>query len=150
MKKLHWPAVIGGMVLIFASVFWFGYQRSTPAIGLVNSQVLLENYVMVSIEKPLNEELQSLQAELDEKIAETADLSDEERVEAIAALQEEYQAKLDTRKAALVNQRVEEVKQAVAEVAASKGIDTVIDNTYEMVLYGGVDLTDDVLAKLQS
>lgn len=150
MRKLHLPAVICGIVVVMVCVFWLGNQRSTTSIGLVNSEVLMEKYVMVEIEEPLKKELETLQAELDEKISGTSDLSDEERVAAIQELQDEYQAKLDNRKAALVNQKVEEVRKAVAEVAASEGIDTVIDNTYEMVLYGGVDLTEDVLAKLKS
>jgi outer membrane protein len=108
-------------------------------VGYVNSQVLLDQYVIPTVEPILTQEREQLQAQFDEA-------TDELEIEEKRRVFDEYQAKLDMRRQALVEEALGRVRAAIQEVAVAEGVDMVLD--YQVVLYGGRDLTEQVLAKL--
>lgn len=74
--------------------------------------------------------------------AKTATMSDDEKKAYSQKLDQELQQK----KLALLNAIRDKVNAAVKEVADSKGIAMVIDKSVD--IYGGQDITDDVLKKI--
>ncbi|NLV90984.1 MAG: OmpH family outer membrane protein [Firmicutes bacterium] len=121
---------------------------SGDVVGVVDSQRIMEEFVVARVQKSLEEEAERLQSELDQAIAETAELPVEERVPKVDELKEEYQRRLDEYKTQLVEPKIQQVKTVIKEVASARRVDMVIDNASQLVLYGGVDLTDEVLEEL--
>ena len=121
---------------------------SGDVVGVVDSQRIMEEFVVARVQKSLEEEAERLQSELDQAIAETAELPVEERVPKVDELKEEYQRRLDEYKTQLVEPKIQQVKTVIKEVASARRVDMVIDNASQLVLYGGVDLTDAVLEEL--
>ncbi len=66
----------------------------------------------------------------------------------VRTLAEDYSGQVDKRKDELSNKITEDMKQAIAKVAQARGMATVVDKI--AVLYGGVDITDEVIKALNA
>ena len=130
---------LGGLLVLVAAAllivfFWVSsvQGQNSGRIAVVDTQALFSRYLAA----PLYEALDRLQAEYDAK----ADgLSDEEA----AKLFMEYQAKLE----AVEREYSGKVDEAVAKVAGEQNLQVVMDAS--AILYGGVDITEDVLRVLK-
>ncbi len=116
------------------------FAQSESSVGYVSVQRLIDEYLVPALEGPMTEEFSRLQAEFDAEAAGLA--TDEER----ARLAEQYQARLDAYEQQLVGSQLPIMNAAVAAVAERHGLALVLDA--DAVIYGGVDLTDAVLAEL--
>ncbi|MCC6484005.1 MAG: OmpH family outer membrane protein [Armatimonadetes bacterium] len=81
------------------------------------------------------------------RLRELRDLSNKNDA-ALRSLAEDYSNQVDKRKDELSNKITEDMKKAIAKVAQAKGIATVVDKI--AVLYGGVDITDEVVKALNT
>lgn len=63
-------------------------------------------------------------------------------------LAEDYSQQIDKRKSELSDKITADLKAAIAKVAQARGLATVVDKI--AILYGGVDLTEDVIKELNS
>lgn len=63
-------------------------------------------------------------------------------------LAEDYSQQVEQRKSQLSDKITADLREAIAKVAQSKGLATVVDKI--AVLYGGVDITEDVIKTLNS
>lgn len=109
-------------------------------IGFVDWQKLVEVYVPPVVRVDLIPEMEKLQSEFDQEAAELD--SEEKKRERFT----EYQKRLDDYKETLINQAMQEIAAAVREVGDKEGMDVILYKDH--LLYGGVDLTEQVLALL--
>lgn len=114
-------------------------QGQGVTFGLVDSDRIIDEYLAEELREPLQQATQELQAEFDRE-SEGLDDQAKER------LFYEYQARLDAIREALIQERLPKIQNAIREVAEANGINIVIDSS--AIHYGGVDLTDQVLARL--
>lgn len=135
-KRLLGLVVLTAVLLAAATTSW---GKGAVDVGYVNSQVLLDKYVIPLVEPILTEEREQLQSQFDES-------TDDMEMDQKRKVFDEYQAQLDVRRQALVEEALGRVRTAIHEVAAAEQVDMVLD--YQVVLYGGRDLTEQVLAKL--
>jgi len=106
--------------------------QSNDQVGIVDMQTIFMEYMI----EPLYEARDKMQAEYDAK---AESLTDEEA----ADLFMQYQAQLE----AIELEYTSRVEAAIAQVAKENGCQVVIEAS--AVLYGGVDMTADVLKILQ-
>ncbi|NLK07706.1 MAG: OmpH family outer membrane protein [Firmicutes bacterium] len=118
------------------------------AVGYVHSEKLVDSFIKPAIEQPLSVEIERLQGELDAEVAPLLENNEEENLEEAQAIKNKYEAILDQRKQELIAPLLAELRASIEKIADSRGISIVLDNTYGMVIYGGVDLTDAVLSDL--
>lgn len=132
---------IGALVLVAAALAVGNtlFAQIESAVGYVDVERLINEYLVPVLDEPLARETARLQAEFD---AASADLSDEEKRKLFA----EYQNRLDAIKQQMVDEQLPFINDAVAAVAQRQGVTVVLDR--QVVLYGGVDLTEAVLAEL--
>ncbi|HHX01562.1 MAG TPA: hypothetical protein GX739_02700 [Firmicutes bacterium] len=130
---------LGGLLILVAVALLIVFLwvssvqgQSNDKIGVVDTQALFTEYLAT----PLYEARDQLQAEYDAK---SEGLTDEE----VGKLFMEYQAKLENIELEYSNK----INDAVAKVAGEKNMQMVVDDS--AVLYGGVDITQDVLAVLK-
>lgn len=134
MSKRHYLVVGAVMVLaILAGLFGGAVQgKNSGTIGVVDMERVINEYVA----QPLLEARDELQAKFDE---ESEGLEDE--VE-IAQLFQSYQVQLSKLEADYRRT----IQKAIAEVGEKRGLEVILPAAG--VLYGGTDITDDVLAVL--
>ncbi|HHV63266.1 MAG TPA: OmpH family outer membrane protein [Firmicutes bacterium] len=114
--------------------------QSSQVIGYVNVNKIFAEYPdfqkgMAALQK----ELQAMQKELDAKVE---GLDTNSKVK----MRDEYQARLDKRKAEVLGPLEKKVNQAIEDVAKASGVSVVLSN--QAVIYGGKDLTDEVIKRL--
>jgi outer membrane protein len=109
------------------------YGKTGAAIGIVDMDKVISEYMA----KPLLEARDELQAKFD---AESAELEDEAE---ISQLFRDYQVQL-TR---LENEYRGKIHDAIAEVGQQRGFEVILPAAG--VLYGGIDVTAEVLAVLK-
>ncbi|OCL25628.1 hypothetical protein U472_14965 [Orenia metallireducens] len=131
-------AVLGALIMINNPV---GAQNDKiTEIGYVDMQKIFANHPdKVASEEKLNQEAKRLQKQLEE---EAKNMTKEERQE----LLQKYQQQLNTLERELVAKVMEDINSKVIEIAKEKGITVVVDKP--VVIYGGYDLTDEVLSRL--
>lgn len=125
-----------------------GLSLSQSSIGHAapanNSAVGVVNYQMIIVSTPdmdayktnMQAEIDNAQKEFDEK---AKDLPDQEKQRYYTQLQERLGQKDRELKAPILDK----INAAIKKVADSKGLTIVVDK--QAVLYGGVDITDDVI-----
>jgi len=117
-----------------------GAQESqAPVFGVVDSMRIINEYLDEEMRQPLEQAIQELQQEFDRE-SEGLEEPEKER------LFLEYQGRLDAIREALIRERLPRIENAIREVAEANGISIVFDSS--AIHYGGVDLTDQVLARL--
>ncbi len=138
-KKVSMTVLVLSLVVVLIAINnpVIAENKGNPKIGYVNMQRLFVNHPDKAIsEEKLNQEAKKLQVQLED---EAKDKTKEERQE----LLEEYQAKLNNLEKNLVLQVMEDINDKVKEVAKNQDITVVLEKP--TVLYGGYDLTQDVL-----
>lgn len=137
--------VVAGVVVIAAVAGW-AFWAGAPAIGqslsiaYVDMQKALDSHPRRgSSERALQEFFQAKQREFQQR---SRGLNAVQRQELDRQLQQEFIAK----RAELFTGLDKDIRQAVEKVAKDRGVGLVLDRT--VVLYGGTDLTDAVVAQL--
>lgn len=111
------------------------------SVGYVDVTRLIDEYLAPLLDEPLAQETARLQAEFDQQ---AEGLSDEEKQQ----LFNHYQALLNMIKQEMIDEHLPNIDRAVGEVARREQIAVVLEQ--QAVLYGGVDLTELVLAYLRA
>ncbi len=146
-------AIVGGAALLvliaLGASLSMGKAEEKTTIGYVNSQRLIEELLEPAVQDPLAKETDRLQKELDAEIAKLQIADEEAKLKEAQALRDKYQAVLDQKKQELIAPLLLQIRAMIQEVADARGITVVLDNTYGLILYGGIDLTDEVLKALQ-
>ncbi len=139
-----WLATAGGVVI--ALVVILGLWAGAPAlgqsfsIGYVDMQKAVDSHPRrAASEKALQEFFQAKQREFQQR---SRGMSAVQRQELDRQLQQQFLQKREE----LFSGLDKEVRQAVEKVAADQGMSIVLDRT--VVLYGGTDLTDAVIAQI--
>lgn len=138
-----WLAVAGGVVIALAVLgLWAGAPAlgQSFSIGYVDMQKALDSHPRrAASEKALQEFFQAKQREFQSR---SRGMTAVQRQELDRRLQQQFLEKREEFFGGLDK----EVRQAVQKVAADQGMSIVLDRT--VVLYGGTDLTDAVIAQI--
>ncbi len=138
-------AVILMLLAILSSVFLLDLlqqDQSVDRVAYVNlEKVFAEHPARTAAEKKLNQKAAEYQQQLQKKGEE---LSGTEQKNLLNS----YQKELQNLEADLLDSVLKEVEQIIVETAAEKQVKFVLEE--KDVLYGGFNLTDDVLAKLKT
>ena len=124
-------------------------QQNT-VIGYIDSERLVKEFVEPTVREPLIKETDRLQQELDAEIAKLPNGDENKKLEEAQALKNKYQAVLDQKKQEMIAPLLGQIKTSIEAVADARDISIVLDNTYGLVVYGGVDLTDIILQELMA
>ena len=116
-------------------------------MGYLDRAKVFEAPQMKTIADEGNAKLQEAQAEVIKALTENQNGTDEEKQKA----QTEAQRKLQGIQQAYASQLQQKLDAALADIVKSKNIDVVIDNSNDqpIIFKGGIDLTDEVVQKLQ-
>jgi len=138
-------AVIILLLAILSSVFLLGLfkqDQSIDSVAYVNlEKVFAEHPARTAAEQKLNQKAAEYQQQLEENGEE---LSGAEQKELLNS----YRKDLQNLEAELLDSVLKEVEKIIIETAAEKQVKFVLEE--KDVLYGGFNLTDDVLAKLKA
>jgi outer membrane protein len=139
-----WLGAAGAVVIaaVIVLAVWAGVPAigQSFSIGYVDMQKALEGHPRrAASERALQEFFQAKQREFQQR---SRGLSPVQRQELDRQLQQQFLAKREE----LFSGLDRDIRQAVEKAAAQRGISIVLDRT--VVLYGGVDLTDAVVAVL--
>ena len=138
-------AVLILLTAILSAVVVLGILTEDEAVdkaAYVNLQrVFAEHPARTAAEKTLNQKAAEYQQQLE---LEAEELSGAEQKELLL----KYQQQLKNLESELLASVTEEVEAVIRETAAEKKVKFVLEE--EQVLYGGYNLTDDVLAKLEA
>jgi outer membrane protein len=138
-------AVIILLLAILSSVFLLGLfkqDQSIDSVAYVNlEKVFAEHPARTAAEQKLNQKAAEYQQQLEQNGEE---LSGAEQKELLNS----YQKDLQNLEAELLDSVIKEVEKIIIETAAEKQVKFVLEE--KDVLYGGFNLTDDVLAKLKA
>lgn len=138
-------AVILLLLAILSSVFLLDLlkqDQSVDSVAYVNlEKVFAEHPARTAAEKKLNQKAAEYQQQLEQ---EGEELSGTEQKELLNS----YQNELQNLEAELLDSVLKEVENIIIETAAEKKVKFVLEE--KDVLYGGFNLTDDVLAKIKA
>jgi outer membrane protein len=138
-------AAVVVVALVVGVGFWVGLPAvpaigQSVAIGYVDMQKALEGHPRRSAsERALQEFFQAKQREFQQR---SRGLNPQQRQE----LDRQMQQQFVQRREDLLGGLDKDIREAVEQVAKDRGMTVVLDRT--VVLYGGTDLTDAVVAKL--
>lgn len=148
MAMTAWGRRVAAAVMVFAwlaavlpgAVWAQEAEEVQPSIfGVVDSVRIINEYLDEEMREPIQQAIRELQDEFDQ---ESEGLPELERERLFL----EYQGRLEAIRDALIQERVPRIQNAIQEVAEANGIVVVFDSS--AIHYGGVDLTDQVLARL--
>ena len=109
-------------------------------IAFVDVETVFENHPeREQAEEELNLTAEEMQARMED---EAEDLEAGEREE----LLQEYQEELEREEEKLIGEVLNDIEETVTSLAEEKGVEVVLEGKH--VLYGGYDLTDDVLEQV--
>ncbi len=115
---------------------------SESAIGVVNYQMLLsQSPDLASVEEAMKQEIATQQKNFDEK---SQNMNDTEKQRYYQQLQEV----IANREKELMEPVFQKIEAAIKKVADKKGLAVVVEKN--TVIYGGLDITDEVAKTLQS
>jgi outer membrane protein len=138
-------AVILLLLAILSSIFLLDLlkqDQSIDSVAYVNlEKVFAEHPARTAAEKKLNQKAAEYQQQLEQ---EGEELSGTEQKELLNS----YQNELQNLEAELLDSVLKEVESIIVETAAEKKVKFVLEE--KDVLYGGFDLTDDVLTKIKA
>lgn len=141
-KRFRLPVLIVATLLLIGIGGWsITRAEKVSSIGFVDTARLANEYPeMKAMRQQLEKQTASLQSEYDKS---SANLSQEEKVK----LFQKYQADLDAKKETLVSAALAKAMQTVSDVAKEQGLTVVLEK--QAVLFGGKDITNDVLHKAE-
>ncbi len=136
--------VIGIGALAYTQMATPGAANTDSTIGIVDSIKIQsqENPVYVAAGEQFQAYYKQKAAEAQAKINAAAD------DQAKAQIQQETSADLEAKQAELMKDVIDKTNTAAKAVGEAKGLTIVL--TKDAVLYGGVDITDQVLSRLKS
>ncbi len=109
-------------------------------VGVVNQQLLVTQHPdMATAQATMQTEVEQAKKDFDEK---TATMNDKEKQEYYAQVQQ----RLSLKQQELLTPILDKVTAAIKAVADAKGLVVVLDKNN--VVYGGQDITDDVMKKI--
>ena len=116
-------------------------------MGYIDSEKLMDAPQIKTIREEGETKLQEAETQMIEEINSKQDAPDEEKQK----VQMEAQRKLMGIQQAYSSQIKQKVDAALADIVKAKNIDVVLDSSEDqkVVFEGGIDLTDEVLQKLQ-
>lgn len=115
---------------------------SESAIGVVNYQMLLSQVPdLQNVQTSMKQEIDNAQKDFDEK---SKTMNDTEKQRYYQQLQE----RLSNKEKELMDPVLKKIETTIKKVADKKGLSVVVDKN--TVVYGGLDITDEVSKALQS
>ena len=116
-------------------------------IGYLDGEKLMDAPQIKTIRDEGETKLKEVEAQVAAELAQKQEASDEDKQKA----QVEAQRKLMGIQQAYASQIKQKLDSALADVVKAKNIDVVVDSSEErkIVFEGGIDLTDEVIQKLQ-
>ena len=158
MQQLRNPKNVKTVSLIVAAVFILGCfaltvqqgsfsavasaASSESAIGVVNFQLIMSQAPeLAQMQTTMKEEIAAAQKDFQEK---SANMNDTEKQRYYQQLRE----RLANREKELTEPILQKVEAAIKKVADKKGLSVVVEKN--TVIYGGLDITDEVAKTLQS
>ncbi len=142
-----------GMIVALLAVLSFGLlysdmnllqaQEETVEsdIAFVNVQEVFENHPdKAEAEEQLNIEAQEMQRELEEEVEEMEEGEQQD-------ILQEYQERLSRREEELIGEVLQNIEDVITSLAEEKDLEIVLEG--ENVLYGGYDLTPEVLEEIE-
>lgn len=138
-------AAAAAAALLVGVGFWIGFPAvpalgQSVSIGYVDMQRALDSHPRRSAsERALQEFFQAKQREFQQR---AKSLNAAQRQELDRQLQQQFVQKREE----LLGGLDKDIRSAVEQVAKDRGVTVVLDRT--VVLYGGIDLTDAVVARL--
>ncbi len=158
MQKLRNPKNVKMVSLFVAAIFIIGCfalsvtqsgfgkvasaAASESAIGVVNYQMLVaQSPDLQNVRDTMKSEIDSAQKDFDEK---SKSMNDSEKQRYYVQLQE----RIANKEKELMEPVLKKVEEQIKKVADKKGLSVVVDKS--TVIFGGVDITDEVAKALQS
>ena len=153
MQKLRDPKNVKMISLFVAAIFVLGCfaltltsvasaASSESAIGVVNYQMLLSQVPdLQNVQTSMKQEIDNAQKDFDEK---SKTMNDTEKQRYYQQLQE----RLSNKEKELMDPVLKKIETTIKKVADKKGLSVVVDKN--TVVYGGLDITDEVSKALQS
>ncbi len=158
MQKLRNPKNVKMVSLFVAAIFILGCfalsvtqsgfgkvasaAASESAIGVVNYQMLVaQSPDLQNVRDTMKSEIDSAQKDFDEK---SKSMNDSEKQRYYVQLQE----RIANKEKELMEPVLKKVEEQIKKVADKKGLSVVVDKS--TVIFGGVDITDEVAKALQS
>lgn len=158
MQKLRNPKNVKMVSLFVAAIFILGCfalsvtqsgfgrvasaAASESAIGVVNYQMLVaQSPDLQNVRNVMKSEIDSAQKDFDEK---SKSMNDSEKQRYYVQLQE----RIANKEKELMEPVLKKVEEQIKKVADKKGLSVVVDKS--TVIFGGVDITDEVAKSLQS
>ncbi len=115
---------------------------SESAIGVVNYQMLVtQSPDLANVRNAMQAEVESAKKDFDEK---SASMNDQEKQRYYQQLQE----RIANKEKELMDPLLKNIEAAIKKVADKKGLTVVVEKNN--VVYGGVDITDEVSKSMQS
>lgn len=115
---------------------------SESAIGVVNFQmVVTQSPELAKVRTAMQEEVKNAQKDFETK---SASMNDQEKQQYYQQLQE----RLANKEKELMDPLMKGIEDAIKKVADKKGLSVVVEKS--TVVYGGVDITDEVAKSLQT
>ena len=113
---------------------------NNSAVGVVNYQMVVVSHPdLANVKTAMQAEVETVRKEFEEK---AQSMPDQEKQRYYAQLQE----RLGQKERELMAPVLDKVTAAIIKVADAKGLTIVVDK--QTVIYGGVDITDDVVKSL--
>jgi len=132
-----------GIFGIAASQMGTGLAASAPStnIGVIDSinAILVQHPDFKKAQETMQAEIQNAQKEFETK---SANMNEQEKRDYFLQLQQ----RLEHKEQEVLGPVVESVKAAIADVAKAKGLAVVLEKKH--VIYGGYDITADVIKKI--
>lgn len=158
MQKLRNPKNVKLVSLFVAAIFVLGCfalsltqsgfgnnasaASSESAIGVVNYQMLVaQSPDLKNVDEAMKTEIDNAQKDFDEK-SKTMNESEKRR------FYTQTQERLQNKQKELMDPVLKKIEESIKKVADKKGLSVVVEKS--MVVYGGVDITDEVAKALQS
>lgn len=149
-KQIRMISVAIALVFVFSVVAVAVSQSSlgiasaagnTSSVGVINQQAILAQHPDVAaVKEAMDKEVETAKADFDSK---SANMNPQEK----QAYYQQIQQRLAAKNEELLRPVFEKVDAAVKSVAEAKGLSVVLDKN--TVVYGGQDITSDVLKKIQ-
>lgn len=115
----------------------YAAEKASSAVGVVNYQLLVSQHPdMVAAQQTINEALAQAKNDFDAK---SANMNDQDK----QALYQQLQQGLEQKKQELLGPINDKVMAAIQSIAEAKGLTIIVDQG--SVIYGGQDITDDVM-----
>lgn len=158
MQKLRNPKNVKLVSLFVAAIFVLGCfalsvtqsgfgrvasaAASESAIGVVNYQMLVaQSPDLQNVRNAMKTEIDNAQKDFDEK---SKSMNDSEKQRYYVQLQE----RIGNKEKELMEPVLKKVEEQIKKIADKKGLSVVVDKS--TVIFGGVDITDEVAKALQS